>query len=341
MKIAVVVATWLLLIANVHSAEIGFVSGEENDNYTSTDPNCNIFLSGVIEKGDAKRLSAVISENLIDSDRMRKVFFPVICMNSPGGSFAEAIKIISIIDDLAIGTMVRYGDRCESACALAFMAGNYPEEGNTYPWRMMHPGAAVGFHAPDLTLSPGQYNESDVAKAYQIALRTVSQTIEKLVMESIDGDRRMAPSLLAAMLATPANQMNWVDTVDKAGRWGITIVSVGTEKEFSDQSLVRACANMRAWNVDESAYSFGEPLHLDAVRGSDFSYEDMGDGKIRILFYGMYVEGCEFSVPANSKTLAGKKVMISAVDDIGSVDHFGLVDASVFHDPRTKLVNLQ
>lgn len=341
MKIIFVIATWFLLIANAHSAEVRFVSVKENDNYTSTDPNCNIELSGLIDKGDAKRLSAAISEHLTDADQMRKVFFPVICLNSPGGSFTEAIKIISIIDDLAIGTMVRDGDRCESACALAFMAGNYPEEGNTYPWRMMHPGATIGFHAPDLTLAPGQYNESDVAKAYQIALKTVSQTIEKLVMESIDGDRRMAPSLLAAMLATPANQMHWVDSVDKAGRWGITIVSVGKEKQLSDQSLVRACTNMRAWNVDESAYSFGEPLHLNAVRGSDFSYENMDDGRIRILFFGMYVEGCEFSVPANSKILAGKKVMISAVDDIGSVDHFGLVDASVFHDPRTKIIDLK
>ncbi|MEX0347340.1 MAG: hypothetical protein AB3N20_20635 [Rhizobiaceae bacterium] len=341
MKIACVIAAWLMLFANAHSAEVRLVSVKENDNYTSTDPNCNIVLSGVIDKGDAKRLSAVISENLIDSDRMRKVFFPVICMNSPGGSFTEAIKIISIIDDLAIGTMVRNGDKCESACALAFMAGNYPEEGNTYPWRMMHPGASVGFHAPDLTLAPGQYNERDVARAYQVALQTVSQTIEKLVMESIDGNRRMAPSLLAAMLATPADQMHRVDTVDKAGRWGITIVSVGREKQLSDQSLVRACANMRAWNVDESAYSFGEPLHLNAERGSDFSYENLSDGRIRILFFGMYVEGCEFSIPANSKTLGGKKVMISAVDDIGSVDHFGLVDASVFHDPRTKITDLQ
>lgn len=332
------IGLWLM---PVRAADIEFVSTAENDNFTVDAPNCNLRLTGLLAKGDADRLAQLIAAHVIDSDGMRNVFFPVLCLNSPGGSFTEAVRMIAIIDEKAIGTMIEDGAVCESACALVFMSGNYPEEGNTYPWRMMHVGARLGFHAPDLTLSAGQYNEKDVARAYRIALKTVSQTVEKLVMSSIEGQRRMAPSLLAAMLATPADQMHYVDTVDKAGRWNISVVSVGRFETLSDAALVRACANKRTWNLDESALQYGDPEYLDAKRGSDFSYETTSEGLIRILFFGMYVEGCEFGMEDGVKALKGNVVRVDGVDDIGTREFLGLAQAAHFHHPATKLAELR
>lgn len=323
------------------AAEIRFVSSAENDIQANDAPNCNLRLSGQIEKGDATRLAGLIRANAVDGEGTRNVFYPVLCLDSPGGSFAEAVRIIAVIDETYIGTMIENGSRCESACALAFMAGVYPEEGNVYPWRMMHPGGRLGFHAPDLRLPAGQYNEADITRAYRIALKSVSQTIEKLVMAGTGRTRRMRPSLLAAMLATPSDAMHYVDTVDKAGRWQINIVAVGKLKRLSNATLVRGCSNLRAWQVDEAASFDGTIAYEGAKVDQDYSLARVNENTVRMLFFGMYEEGCEITMNEKTKLLSGGAVTMTAIDDVGTSEHLGLVGAAAFHDPRTGLADLR
>jgi uncharacterized protein YecT (DUF1311 family) len=117
----------------------------------------HIRIDGRIEKGDAEKFSALVGEkreeifdsisggvNLIDV---------VVSLNSDGGSLYEGLKLSDSIRGFA--TYVAKGDRCLSACALAFLGGRvrmlrgYPE----WPARYIHAGATVGFHAPFSSLS--------------------------------------------------------------------------------------------------------------------------------------------------------------------------------------------
>ena len=85
------------------------------------DLRCSLSLSGPIEPGDADDLKTFLAQNGIQEwDLYRK---DRICLDSPGGSFSEGVKLAKLFNLRGIGTGVEAGKRCESACALAFMGG--------------------------------------------------------------------------------------------------------------------------------------------------------------------------------------------------------------------------
>jgi hypothetical protein len=104
-----------------------------------------IVVSGLIEKGDAARLEALM-------DRPHDIVF-----DSPGGSFTEGFALGSVItgnlgsqDPSTLGVYVLEGGQCLSACAVAFaMSVDLVHEGVTDS-RFIERGARLGFHMPYL-----------------------------------------------------------------------------------------------------------------------------------------------------------------------------------------------
>lgn len=116
-----------------------------------------IHIKGVIEKGDAKRLEAMLKD---------WAFFHVgIVLESPGGNFIEGLKMGQAIRDGMSGNEVNLGGvfvlkgtQCLSACALAF-AGAVDPYHDAVDTRFIEEGAQLGFH---MGILPGEAADRQV-----------------------------------------------------------------------------------------------------------------------------------------------------------------------------------
>lgn len=277
----------MLLIAALSSkafaGELTHLASNRIDPETySPDPGmeCTHRFTGEFVLGDAEKIIAARPS--------------LLCLDSPGGLLTEALKLTASMNDNTIATKIEAGARCESACALVFMAGGFwPHESDKYRWRVLHPKGRLGFHAPDLNIVGGNYDEDSVKKAYRIALKSVSETIANLAQRKGFGGTALKSSLLGQMLDTPAESMLYVETVDQAGRWDIT---VGPFPPFGMPSLVQlvhACRNAYAWKSDETAVS-----EYAVTDESWFPDREQLPGKLKgqVLLNEMFGTGCNYEI---------------------------------------------
>ncbi|NNE21844.1 MAG: hypothetical protein HKN11_04475 [Rhizobiales bacterium] len=209
---------------------------------------CGLEIVGTIDKGDSLKLKAALSGPAMKGrpDSEQGTLIPKrLCLDSPGGSYVEALKIARQIYAKA-GTAVRRGKACESACSVVFMAGSIAPEDDrgVIADRFIHPLAKLGFHAPSLVVEEGQYSQQAVNKAYKIAINSVGQLM------AIAGYSKTPPTLIGAMLETPPDRMMYIDTVGEAARWLISVAPTVVPNKFSDITIVNACNNWYQYHTD-------------------------------------------------------------------------------------------
>ena len=146
-------------------------------------------ILGRIEWGDADAFIEVVRQATTAGKHVESVQ-----LNSPGGRLFEGARIAAVIKDGKIPTAVGRGSICASACFLAFAAG--------HP-KFASPGAFVGVHKA----SDNGGRETARSGA---ATHSMARFARELGVPSWIIDR---------MVATPANQIAWLNAEDLAP-WG-------------------------------------------------------------------------------------------------------------------------
>ena len=218
--------------------------------YISSEPDrrkvlCNYIFEGEVEKGDAAKLGQLVGYTSSVPDRL--------CLNSPGGSMAEGLKMFDAIWKHQFETIVTSDARCESACALAWLGGSAQIGTGAFraSLRSVEAGGRLGFHAPSLDLGEGgSYSAAVVEKGFALALQT-AQGLFRLQLHNENGAHGMSQFLYHQTLATPPNEMFIIDTVGKALFADITVASLSlpSEKDLGAQEMVNVCA--AAWLLNE------------------------------------------------------------------------------------------
>ena len=233
--------------------------------YSNNDLGCILRLQGTIEKGDAK----IFEEKWCQAAKKKSPEFnceqdsfwpesPKICLDSPGGSFTEAIEIGDRIHHF-MGTAIENGSVCLSACAIIFMAGSIYVDVDGHPGRpdrTMQVGGKLGFHAPDLVVDEGEYTKKQVDEAYKVSVFTTAKLSRRL-------DKFFFPlSLFTAMYSTPANEMFHIDYVGQAAQWDISITGFSVPTQITKSQLADACVNAAAL-YDNSGAVFFKQQHSE------------------------------------------------------------------------------
>lgn len=172
--------------------------------------DCGYLYSGQINRGDFVNFHR---GGLLNGVRR-------ICLDSPGGSFAEAFDFIKQLGwENTIGTRVRSGDSCLSACAIIFMFGQNFGANSPYPSRELEPGAKLGFH------SPFPADHGDRTGRISTVLKTALEITELLVDNAYTAlstkGPGIPPEIVAIMLDTPGDKMYLVDTIGEIQMLGI------------------------------------------------------------------------------------------------------------------------
>lgn len=306
LHVVVVVAAILAGCLPSLSAEIRVLDlkapllGDESD--MRKERQCHIRLEGLLEKGDLEKLKQAMPDDYRGY---------ILCLDSSGGSFAEALRFIQYFQERPFGTWVEEERRCESACALVFMAGSeFAFEAGEYPWRRMHPKAKLGFHSPDLVVSDGAYDAAAVNRAYKIALQTISEAVGLLqAKRDFDGLLWFKPSLLLTLLSTPPDTMHYVETLDEAGLWGIEVFPGPKAPPVSEAALSTGCRNALSWTIDQ---------RVGDNRDGEFSIDQSG-GKWVLDTVGMNPSRCSFELNNGQQSLSATV----RVDTIGGDDGGG------------------
>ncbi|WP_146757597.1 hypothetical protein [Cereibacter johrii] len=176
-----------------------------------------------------------------------------ICLDSPGGSFSEALKVISVIQENSLATIIGPDAKCLSACAFLFMAGTQnafmSDGGASAPERIMHPTAVLGFHAPypDEAFNSNEVIPQIVAIGYfNTALRNIKRLIEAYGIDSHRRQMRLPQTLILETLSTGPRDFYLIDTTGKAGRYDIRLFG-SPRIEMTAIAAARLCSNLIRW----------------------------------------------------------------------------------------------
>ena len=221
--------TFLLMLAITTTATSAQFSIESNRTM-----GCAVSLTGMIQKGDAARFADFVEHAKQELENASGR----ICLNSPGGSLSEAIKIARLIYS-DWGTAVGANHVCESACSIIFMAGSSApaDDRGVIADRVLHPLGKLGFHAPSLVIGEGNYSSTTVSNAYNVALRGMGQLYD------ISGFIKFPPSLIGEMIATPPQKMMYIKTVGQASRWHIGVAPTVGISDLNRLAVINVCNN--------------------------------------------------------------------------------------------------
>lgn len=214
---------------------------------------CTARLSGVIENGDLERIRPFLDRSLVahidspspDHPLIYRNFAPAVdygpmaffshrlCLDSPGGSLTEALRIVDYIrkesadgngGPSGIQTAIARGDRCESACAYVFLAGRFVRFSGTAAYegrsnQLLHPLGRLGLHAPFLRFDSDRYSRAQVQEIWKIGMDATSLISRQIA----NGNIFMSSDLFSEMVTYLPSEMLVLDTVGQAVRWGIEV----------------------------------------------------------------------------------------------------------------------
>lgn len=239
---------------------------------------CTVRLSGQIVAGDAERLRPYLETDLgltgvvypgAEDDITWRNFSPAVtfgfpgmfvhrlCLNSPGGSLTEAMRIADLIRSTPFGdgsigggipTAVARGDSCESTCALLFFAGrfvfsegdaNYEDDADN----ILHPMGRLGLHAPFLPFTEATYSNDQIRDIWRVGMDSVALISRRIT----DGTLQISRDLFSELLTYPADQMLYIETVGQAVRWNIDLAPntlyFGIYRQSEDDLFDALCRN--------------------------------------------------------------------------------------------------
>ncbi|SMX36728.1 hypothetical protein [Maliponia aquimaris] len=281
MRVLILLCLGLLAPLRLAAAEIEVIEARTLSFDEIERGTCALRLSGRIGAGDAERLREVLERLFpLDHDELN----PALCLDSPGGSLDEGVKIAEVLAAHFTATVVPEGAECLSACAVAFMGGTFGWYEYIFNMRLIHPGARLGFHAPALEIPEGAYDAATVTRAFDVAVDAIARIAGDLDHTYLTSNiNRFPRSLLAQMLVHRGEDYLAVDTIEKAAAWDIWVITT-RRPEVTDETLVRICKGGMRWLADDPKLGFDvDDWELDGrwgevravTEGWDVTYGDL------------------------------------------------------------------
>lgn len=244
--------------------------------------DCKLLVYGAIEQGDFRKFVSAAQLSFVPLDEVREsTSANTVCLDSPGGNLYEGMLFANYFYENGVGTVVREGELCASACALMFMMGRAAGPEVSFINRKLHINGRLGFHRPSLRLpAEDRFGSRDIEAFYDMAVTSVVDYIVLANKTAPWSNRPMVHSdLVERIFATPGDEMFFIDTVEKAARWDIDLIGVDIPTRIDEERAYYACENALQWNValHESPLDF-VGLNLQGYWTTPYSYQVSSEG---------------------------------------------------------------
>jgi hypothetical protein len=197
-----------------------------------------ILITGEIIAGDAKRFEQFV-DALCEKYQMPEMPLAItVALNSPGGEYTEGLLLGDLFWRNGYATLVRAGEECYSAAALAFLGGAYlGAVGGWGPDRTVELGGAVGFHGfyseslESMSLRDGMEQGKllailvmNYATALRVDMNFVSEGLEQgpaelLLLRTVDHFRRLGIKLAGSTRTSVLTDEGAVNVANYATGW--------------------------------------------------------------------------------------------------------------------------
>ncbi|SKA30802.1 hypothetical protein SAMN02745126_05027 [Enhydrobacter aerosaccus] len=169
-------------------------------------------ITGPFEAGDAdnlrRTLTGLKASTVVTPGRP----LTTASLSSSGGDLVEGFKVGYLFREFDVATVVRKGDSCLSACALAFLGGTISHVPPTVVLgRSVEIGGVVGFHNFYLNPKSREAQEAasapeGIAKGFGEARGAASMLARYVTFMDVE------PGFIARMLGRPSDQWEYIDT---------------------------------------------------------------------------------------------------------------------------------
>ena len=200
----------------------------------SDNPFCDWEIRGTIEAGLVDRVAHAASDWPPQT---------LLCLDSPGGNLIEGAALFDQLFAADVITVIPPGWRCESACAVAFLAGGIWAGSHVIHWpqRILYPGGRLGFHAPSLGLQgSGPFSSEDIARAFVIAVASADRIVQLSQVEE-QGNTPLNGFLLRRILGTPPEAMARIDTIVEAALADLEVAGLPGPAQLNAETAENAC----------------------------------------------------------------------------------------------------
>jgi len=206
-----------------------------------------IRLTGLIERGDADRLRDVLTGLGPSVASMSDTPVTTVELSSLGGDLIEGLRIGSLFKELRVFAVVRRGDVCLSACALAFIGGSSRNVPPSAVGRCnLEIGGKVAFHnfwlnAPAVRAST---SPDPVASRLQ-GFADARGGAAKLV--SYAGEMGIEAKFVGNLMGRPVEHFQYVETVEQFLSLDICPIGLGRPKVALALQAENVCNHSIGW----------------------------------------------------------------------------------------------
>ncbi len=169
-------------------------------------------ITGPFQQGDGDKLRSMLAGLKAKTSRISGQPLATAELSSSGGDLFEGLKVGYLLREYEVATLVRKGDICLSACAMAFLGGTASRMPPApLPSRTIEIGGQVGFHNFTLDATVVQ-NETKgdatagIARGFGLGRAGASALIRYAADLGVD------PGFIAQLLARPPDTWIYINT---------------------------------------------------------------------------------------------------------------------------------
>ena len=206
--------------------------------------NRTIRLGGAIREGDAGRLREMLA-------RLGTTSPVTVELASPGGDLLEGYRIGGLLKEFAVTAVVRKGDICLSACALAFLGGSARNTAAVGAAKCnLEIGGKVGFHNfwlnPDGP--PGAARDGTSADPVMSRLQGFNDATGGAArLLRYAAEVGMQPNFVGSLMGRPAEELQYIETVGQFLSLGICPIGLPRPTISKAQQAANVCSHSTGW----------------------------------------------------------------------------------------------
>ncbi len=171
-------------------------------------------ITGRFEQGDGDKLRTMLAGLKAKTARIANQPLATAELSSSGGDLLEGLKVGYLFREFEVATLVRKGDICLSACAMAFLGGTASRQLPTpLPSRTIEIGGQVGFHNFTLDATVVQTETkgdttAGIARGFGLGRAGASALIRYAADLGVDA------GFIAQLLVRPPDTWIYIDTTE-------------------------------------------------------------------------------------------------------------------------------
>ena len=240
MRSAALLGLW---VSGAHAAEIEIKHerlASPTPNHATTEPI--VRLTGLLRQGDSQKLRSMLTVLKSGTTSASVATQVTVELSSLGGDLHEGLRAGYLFREFDVATVVRKGDICMSACALAFLGGaqGSPERAAC---RRLEVGGKLGFHS--FWLNPNSAVADVRAGARQQGFTEALAGAASVVRYA--ADLNIDSKFVAGMLATPSDEFVFINTVEDFLTLGICPGGIGRPSIDPSEQALNICGHSTGW----------------------------------------------------------------------------------------------